>query len=141
ERGGKVVNNTAVTALDPAKKTVTVKNVKDGTTKGVSYDKLIISSRVNPASLPLPGSDLKNIMMMRGYDYATEINAAAQDESIKNVAVIGAGNGIAAVEVFSKASKNVTLIVGGQKPLENYLNDTYTSLFEKELNDHGVNLA
>ena len=94
ERGGKVVNNTAVTALDPAKKTVTVKNVKDGTTKEVSYDKLIISSGVNPASLPLPGADLKNIMLMRGYDCATEINAAAQDEAIKNVAVIGAGNGI-----------------------------------------------
>lgn len=141
ERGGKVVNNTAVTALDPAKKTVTVKNVKDGTTKEVSYDKLIISSGVNPASLPLPGADLKNIMLMRGYDCATEINAAAQDEAIKNVAVIGAGNGIAAAEVFAKAGKNVTLIDGGQKPLENYLNDTYTSLFEKELTDHGVNLA
>lgn len=60
---------------------------------------------------------------------------------LKNVAVIGAGNGISAAEVFAKAGKNVTLIDGGQKPLENYLNDTYTSLFEKELTDHGVNLA
>lgn len=141
ERGGKVVNNTAVTALDPANKTVTVKNVKNGSIKEINYDKLIISSGVNPASLPLPGADLKNIMLMRGYDCASEINAAAHNKDIKNVAVIGAGNGIAAAEVFAKAGKNVTLIDGGHKPLENYLNDTYTDLFAKELADHGVNLA
>jgi NADH peroxidase len=80
-------------------------------------------------------------MLMRGYDCASEINAAAHNKDIKNVAVIGAGNGIAAAEVFAKAGKNVTLIDGGHKPLENYLNDTYTDLFAKELADHGVNLA
>ena len=40
-----------------------------------------------------------------------------------------------------KAGKNVTLIDGGKKPLEKYLNNTYTDVFEKVLTKNGVNLA
>lgn len=78
---------------------------------------------------------------MRGFDWAEKINAAQYDENIKNVAVIGAGNGIAAAEVMAKAGKNVTLIDTDSKPLENYLNDVYTDEFENELRKNGVNLA
>ncbi len=101
----------------------------------------IISTGVNPAKLDVPGADLKNILLMRGYDWARAIEDAKNDPAIKNVAVIGAGNGIAAAEVMRKAGKNVTLIDGGKKPLEKYLNDTYTDVFNKVLIENGVNLA
>lgn len=78
---------------------------------------------------------------MRGFDWAEKINGAQYDENIKKVAVIGAGNGIAAAEVMAKAGKNVTLIDTDSKPLENYLNDVYTDEFENELRKNGVNLA
>ena len=102
---------------------------------------MIISIGVNPAKLDLPGVDLKNIYLMCGFDWAEKINGAQYAENIKNVAVIGAGNGIAAAEVMAKAGKNVTLIDTDSKPLENYLNDVYTDEFENELRKNGVNLA
>lgn len=140
-RGGHMYNNTKATAINTYTNTVTAENVKTGEKKDFHYDKLIISSGVNPAKLSVPGSDLKNVLLMRGYDWAKEIEVAKNDDSIKNVAIIGAGNGIAAAEVMRKAGKNVTLIDGGKKPLEKYLNNTYTDVFEKVLTKNGVNLA
>lgn len=140
-RGGRIYNNTQATDINTYEKTITAKNVKTGETVKLPYDKLIISTGVNPAKLDLPGVDLKNIYLMRGFDWAEKINGAQYDENIKNVAVIGAGNGIAAAEVMAKAGKNVTLIDTDSKPLENYLNDVYTDEFENELRKNGVNLA
>lgn len=140
-RGGHIYNNTEATDINTYTNTVTAKDTKTGESKEFSYDKLIISSGVNPAQLPLPGIDLKNVLLMRGYDWAKKIEAAQKDPAIQNVAIVGAGNGIAAAEVMKKAGKNVTLIDAGVKPLENYLNSTYTDIFEKELIKNGINLA
>ena len=134
-------NNTEATEINTYTNTVTAKDVNTGETKDFKYDKLIISSGVEPASLNVPGANLDNIYLMRGYDWAKKIDAAQKDDSIKNVAVIGAGNGIAAAEVMAKAGKNVTLIDSGKKPLENYLNDTYTDIFDEVLTKNGINLA
>lgn len=139
--GGKIYNNTVATKIDTGNKQVLAQNVKTGEKKAFPYDKLIISSGVNPASLPLPGADLQNIFLMRGYDWAQKLNAAQNDAAIKTVAVIGAGNGIAAAEVFARAGKKVTLIDTAAKPLENYLNDGYADLFAQTLTQNGINLA
>lgn len=140
-KNGHLYNNTKAVSINTFENTVTAKNVKTGEEAKFPYDKLIISSGVNPAKLSLPGADLENIYLMRGYDWAKKIDAAQKDDSIHNVAIIGAGNGIAAAEVMAKAGKNVTLIDSGKKPLENYLNNTYTDVFEKVLTKNGVNLA
>lgn len=140
-KNGHLYSNTEATSINTFEKTVTAKDVKTGTEAKFPYDKLIISSGVNPAKLDLPGSNLDNVYLMRGYGWAEKINKAQKDDSIHDVAIVGAGNGIAAAEVMAKAGKNVTLIDAGKKPLENYLNDAYTDVFEKTLTKNGVNLA
>lgn len=69
-RGGRIYNNTQATDINTYEKTITAKNVKTGETVKFPYDKLIISTGVNPAKLDLPGVDLKNIYLMRGFDWA-----------------------------------------------------------------------
>lgn len=140
-KSGHMYNNTKATAINTQVNTVTAENVKTGEKEDFHYDKLILSTGVNPAKLSVPGKDLKNILLMRGYDWAKEIEAAKENDNIKNVAIIGAGNGVAAAEAMRKAGKKVTLIDSGKKPLENYLNDTYTDVFEKTLTENGVKLA
>ena len=110
-RGGRVVNNHQVTAIQPEAKTITVKNLVAGSEETVAYDKLILSVGVESIELNLPGKDLENIYLMHGYDWASKINAAQQDDSIQNVVVIGSGYiGVEATQVFTKAGKSVTLI-------------------------------
>lgn len=138
-KGGRIFNNHQVTKINADKKTVIVKDVLTDQEEEVSYDKLILSSGVTPQTLPVPGNDLENIYLMRGYDWAGKIKSALNNPAIKNVAVIGAGNiGIEAVEVFANAGRNVTLLDMIDKPMGNYVNDELADLVAAELEKHHV---
>lgn len=140
ERGIKLQNNSEAIAVNPENKTVTIKNTVDQTTTDVSYDKLILTPGVNPQNIDVPGNDLDHIYLMRGYSWASKINEAFNDPSIKKVSVVGAGNGISAVEAALSHGKEVTLIDINEAPLSNYLPEEFTDVFTKELTDKKVDL-
>ena len=133
-------NNSEAIAVNPENKTVTIKNTVDQTTTDVSYDKLILTPGVNPQNIDVPGNDLDHIYLMRGYSWASKINEALNDPSIKKVSVVGAGNGISAVEAALNHGKEVTLIDINEAPLSNYLPEEFTDVFTKELTDKKVDL-
>ena len=137
-----ILNNHQVTKINADKKTVSVVNVKDNSTTDYPYDKLILSPGVTPKSLPVPGNDLKNVFLMRGYDWATNIKAKLEDPAIKNVTIIGAGYiGIEAAEASQKAGKNVTILDIIDRPLGTYLDSEMTDILAKELADKGVKVV
>ena len=130
-----------MTAINADVKSVTVRDTKNGTTQDYPYDKLILSSGVRPNSLPVPGNDLKNVFLMRGYDWATNIKAKLEDPAVKHVTIIGAGYiGIEAAEASRKAGKQVTLLDMIDRPLGTYLDPEMTDILAKELTDKGVEL-
>lgn len=63
--GAKVRTGIEVTALDRAAKTVTAKNLDDGSTETLSYDKLVITTGAEPFKPNLPGIDLPGVFCMR----------------------------------------------------------------------------
>ena len=137
-----ILNNHQVTAINADKKTVSVVRSSDDQTKDYAYDKLILSSGVTPNSLPVPGTDLENVYLMRGYDWATRIKAKLTDPNVKKVAVIGAGYiGIEAVEAFCKAGKEVTLLDVIDRPLGTYLDKEMTDILEDHLKEKGINVV
>ncbi|MBP2058008.1 NADH peroxidase [Lactobacillus colini] len=140
KRGGQVIADSLVTAVHPENKTISVKHTDSNQEETVSYDKLIITSGVKPANLPVAGNDLENVFLMRGYGWASKINEALHDDSIKNIVVVGAGNGISAVEAAKLAGKNVTLIDAGDRPLGNYMPKAFTDVFEAEFKKNNVQL-
>lgn len=138
-RGAKVLNNHEVTAINADAKTVTVKDTTTGESADYAYDKLILSSGVKPNNLPVPGNDLDNVFLMRGYDWARQIKAKLEDPAVTNVTVIGAGYiGIEAAEASRKAGKNVTLIDVIDRPLGRYLDSEMTDILAQHLADNGV---
>lgn len=72
-KNGHIYNNTKAVSINTFENTVTAKNVKTGEEAKFPYDKLIISSGVNPAKLSLPGANLENIDLMRGYYWAKKL--------------------------------------------------------------------
>lgn len=137
-----ILNNHEVKTIDPKAKTVTVKNTVDQSTKEYAYDKLILGSGVKPNNLPVPGTELENVFLMRGYDWATKIKQKLEDPTVKNVSVIGAGYiGIEAAEVFNKAGKNVTLLDAIDRPLGTYLDKEMTDILEEHLVEKGINVV
>lgn len=103
---------------------------------------MILSSGVTPNSLPVPGTDLDNVYLMRGYNWATKIKAKLTDPDVKKVAVIGAGYiGIEAAEAFCKAGKEVTLLDVIDRPLGTYLDKEMTDILEAHLKEKGINVV
>lgn len=77
------MNNHEVKTINADTKTVTVTDKQKNETKEYPYDKLILSSGVKPKALPVPGNDLENVFLMRGYDWAKKIKAKLADTSVK----------------------------------------------------------
>lgn len=134
-----ILNNQLVQSINADHKTVTVKNKLDDTTADYEYDKLILSSGVKPNSLPVPGTELENVYLMRGYDWATKIKDKLSNPEIKKVAVIGAGYiGIEAAEAFQKAGKEVILLDMIDRPLGTYLDKEMTDILAAHLTENGI---
>ena len=64
-----------VTAIDPAAKTVTGKNLATGETFAESYDKLLLSPGAKPLKPPLPGLDSPRLFTLRTVEDTLAIRA------------------------------------------------------------------
>lgn len=129
-----------VTNVDTKGKKVTAKDLKTGEEKIVDYDKLVMTTGSWPIIPPIPGIDSKNVLLCKNYNQANKIIEEAK--SAKKVVVVGGGYiGIELVEAFAESGKDVTLIDGLPRILNKYLDQPFTDLLEKELEDHGVKLA
>ena len=137
-----ILNNHEVKTINADTKTVTVTDKQKNETKEYPYDKLILSSGVKAKALPVPGNDLENVFLMRGYNWAKKIKAKLADTSVKKVAVIGAGYiGIEAVEAFAKAGKEVVLLDALERPLGPYLDKEMTDILTTQLEEKGVKVV
>lgn len=138
--GAKVNMEHDVTNVDTEGKKVTAKDLKTGEEKIVDYDKLVMTTGSWPIIPPIPGIDSKNVLLCKNYNQANKIIEEAK--SAKRVVVVGGGYiGIELVEAFAESGKDVTLIDGLPRILNKYLDQPFTDLLEKELEDHGVKLA
>ena len=81
--------NSRVTKIDPARKTVTVLNVKTNESYEESYDNLVISTGAKPRALPTPG--IERAFILRDVEDATKIKAQVDSGTIKSAAILGAG--------------------------------------------------
>ncbi|GAA1467953.1 FAD-dependent oxidoreductase [Microbacterium thalassium] len=111
--------STEVTAIDPKKKTVTVREVGTGKEYTESYDKLALCQGADPLHLPLPGIDLPGIHVLRNITDMDEIKqhldaalASAQgtNKPVRTV-VIGAGYiGLEMAENLRHRGAEVTVV-------------------------------
>jgi NADPH-dependent 2,4-dienoyl-CoA reductase/sulfur reductase-like enzyme/nitrite reductase/ring-hydroxylating ferredoxin subunit len=103
------------TALDTAAKEL---KLDDGSTLG--YDSLLLAPGGAPRRLSLPKSDLANIFVLRSFDDADAIAAAA--ESAKNAVIIGASFiGMEAASSLKQRGLSVTVVAPDRVPFEKTL--------------------
>ena len=103
----------------------------------LEFDKLLVATGGVPRTLNLPGSDLRNILVLRSFDSADEIIAAV--ENVQNVAVIGASFiGMEAAFSLTKRGKSVTVIAPDNVPFQKTLGPEIGGLFKKVHEENGV---
>ncbi|KAL5017385.1 hypothetical protein ScPMuIL_006974 [Solemya velum] len=104
----------------------------------LDYDSLLLATGGRPRSLPIPGTDLKNVCLLRTPDDANFIFEAAQNS---NVVIIGSsfiGMEVAASLANAGTAKSVSVVDIIKVPFQLVLGDKVGSVFQKMHEEKGV---
>ena len=131
-RGIEILRSKTVTSIDTAARTITFDH---GET--LRYDALLLATGGTPRTLDLPGSELKNVFVLRSFDSADDIIAAA--ESAQTIAVIGASFiGMETAASLRQRGKSVTVIAPDRVPFEKVFGGEIGEMFRSVHESNGV---
>ncbi len=141
EAGAEVYMEHEIMSVDYDQKIVKVKNLNTGEVIEDNYDKLILATGSWPILPKFEGYDLDNIIYAKIYQNAINAIEKLKDDSIKQVAVVGAGYiGVELAEAFKENGKEVVLINDGNV-LNRYYDEEFQEEMHKNLEAHGVKCA
>lgn len=129
-----------VTAIHPESKTVTVKNLVNGTVYTESYDKLLLSPGAKPIKPAFEGVDSDKIFTLRTVEDTLKIKEFTVDRQPKTAVVVGGGFiGIEVAENLRGLGIGVTLIEAAEQLMAPFDADM-ASFIHAEVRKNGVNL-
>lgn len=128
-----------VVAINRAAKTVTVRNLADGSNYEESYDKLVLAPGAVPLQPPIPGRELIPIHSVHKVQDTVALKQAIT--AGKRVVVIGGGFiGVETAENLAEAGCQVTLVEALPQILRTF-DDDMVQILHKEMVDQGVALV
>lgn len=139
-KGAKILMEASVDRVDfEGKKVYGV--TKDGEKVEESYDKLVLATGSRPISPNVPGRDLEGIHFLKLFQEGQAVDREISKDSVKTVAVIGAGYiGVEIAEAAKRRGKNVLLFDAAGRSLPSYYDTWFTDDMDKNLADHGIDL-
>ncbi len=100
-----------VTAIDPEKKEVSVKNLETGNIYQEQFDKLVLSPGAEPLRPNLPGIKSEGIFTLRNVNDTDQIKEFIESRKPKKAVVVGAGFiGLEMAENLHKLGMQVTIV-------------------------------
>ncbi len=128
-----------VTKLNPAQKTVEVKNLETGESYTESYDALILSTGAKPRMVPIPG--LERAHVLRDVPDTIAIKELVDQKKVKTAAIIGAGFiGIELAENLNHRGIETTIVEFRDTILPQFDPEMIEPM-QAELVKHGIKLA
>ena len=127
-----LVLNREVTRVDARAKTIVFEG---GET--MDYDALLVATGGAPVRLNIPGSDLKNVCVLRSFADADSIIETAGRS--RRAVVVGASFiGMEAAYSLRERGLDVTVVAPSQEPFEVTLGNEVGAVFRREHERHGV---
>ncbi len=127
-----VMRGKEVARVDAQAKTITFKGGEQ-----LAYDALLVATGGEPRTLPIAGSELKNVLLLRSFADSDAIIAAA--EASKRAVVIGASFiGMEAAASLKTRGLEVTVVAPEKTPFEKTLGGEIGAVFQKIHQDNGV---
>ena len=100
-----------VTAVDPVRRTVKIKNLDAGADYEETYDKLILSPGARAVRPPIQGTDQSHVFVLRNMEDCQALHAFIETRKPRSAVVIGAGFiGVEMVENLHRVGLTVSLI-------------------------------
>ncbi len=98
-------------AIDPKKKTVSVRDLSNGREYTENYDKLVLSPGASPIIPPIPGVDLPGVFTLRSIPDMDRINDFVSEKKAKRAVIVGGGFiGLEIAENLKERGVEVTII-------------------------------
>lgn len=133
-----VTTETEAIAMDPAAKTVTLKNIADGKEFTESYDKLVIATGADSVKPPIPGIDLEGVYYLRTPKDAITLREDIKAKGFKRVVVVGGGFiGLEAAENLNDMGIRTTVIDMAPQVLPGF-DPEVAGYIERHLGDQGI---
>ncbi|MBQ3210070.1 MAG: FAD-dependent oxidoreductase [Oscillospiraceae bacterium] len=132
--------NHEVTAIDPVKKTVTVKNLLSGEVFEENYDKLVLSPGAKPTRPALSGVELDRVFTLRTVEDTFRIKKFIEEKSPKSAVLAGGGFiSLELAENLMELGMDVTIV---QRPrqLMNPLDWDMAAFVHAKARKQGMNL-
>lgn len=96
--------------IDPAAKTVTLRDLESGMETDEHYDKLVLSPGASPVRPPIPGADLEGVFTLRNIPDTDAIRAYIEKRSAKSALIVGGGYiGLEMAENLLRAGLSVSV--------------------------------
>lgn len=130
-----------VTAIHPAKNTVSVKNLETGEEFEESYDKLLLSPGAKPTQPSISGTDIDNLFTLRTVEDTLRIKEYIDQNHPKSAVLAGGGFiGLELAENLRELGMEVTIV---QRPrqLMNPFDPEMATFIHNEMRRHGIKLA
>lgn len=129
-----------VMAIHPDNKTVTVKNIDNGTIFTEGYDKLVLAPGAKPIKPSFDGADSDKIFTLRTVEDTLKIKNYANAHQPQSAVVVGGGFiGIEAAENLRDLGMDVTLVEAANQLMAPFDRDM-ASFIHAEIRKNGIHL-
>lgn len=100
-----------VCGVDPATRTVAIRNLETGEAFSAQYDKLVIATGASPVRPPLPGADLPGVVTLKSIPDAEWIKRLLTAPGVADVVIVGSGFiGLEMAEACVRLGKRVRIL-------------------------------
>lgn len=123
-------------------KRLEVKNLPDGSTEQLAYDKLVLATGGSPFSPPIPGMGLENVSFMTHPRHAEDLPRRIAQEGLNHVVVVGGGFiGVEMAEALVEYGVEVTMVEMMDQVMPGVLDADIALLAANHLRENGVSLV
>lgn len=136
----KVLTNCRATQINRKEKTVTVHNLKDGSSSMLAYDSLVLALGSSPNKPPIPGIELQGISAATNLDEAEYIKQSLN--GISHAVVVGGGFiGLElAVAIGEMWGIPTSVIEIAPQVLPNFLSSSFARMVQKDLESESIDV-
>lgn len=132
-----------VTAVDPIKKEITVRNLKTGERIVDTYDRLMIATGASAIVPPIKNIDSKEVYILKSFEDGMVLKKELIKDEYQNIVIIGAGYiGIEMIEAAKNLGKKIIRVIQlDDRILPESFDPEITDVLQKEIISHeGIDL-
>jgi NADPH-dependent 2,4-dienoyl-CoA reductase/sulfur reductase-like enzyme len=127
-----------VEEIQPHRRTLRVRNLKDGTSSEERYDRLVIATGSRPRRLGFEEEESRNVFRLKALDEGYALRKFVAEEHPRTAVIVGGGYiGMEMAEAFTSLGIEVTVLHNSGLPMKGLARETSERVRE-ELEKNGV---